>query len=97
MDPILTVKAGDKYPTTWRVPISLVGATVRLVAKRKGYPAIVLPTTITDAANGVVQHSLTGTLEVGDYRVEMEISRDDQIVTAPTDTYENFRVIPDLD
>ena len=97
MDPIPTVEAGDKYPTTWRVGISLVGATVRLVAKRKGFDSIVLPTTITDAANGVVQHTLTGTLAVGDYRVEMEISRDDQIVTAPTDTYENFRVIPDLD
>src|SRR5687768_13409971 len=89
MTPVLIVKAGDIYPTRWKVPVDLTGAAVRLVAQKDGYPAITLATTVTDAANGVVEHMLTGTLTVGDYRVEMEISRDGQIVTAPTDTYEN--------
>jgi hypothetical protein len=95
--PVLTVKTGDRYPTTWHVPLNLTGSTVRLIARKDGFPAVVLPTTIVDAANGVVEHILTGTLTVGNYRVEMEVTNGTTIVTAPTDTYENLKVIPDLD
>jgi hypothetical protein len=91
------VKSGDQYPTTWHVPLNLTGSTVRLVAKKPGFPAVVLPTTIVDAANGVVEHVLTGTLAVGNYLVEMEVTNGATVVTAPTDSYENLIVIPDLD
>lgn len=95
--PILTVKTGDTYATTWTVPLNLTGSTVRLIARKRGFDPIVLPTTITDAANGVVQHVLTGTLPVGNYLVELEVTNGSVIVTAPTDSYENLKVIPDLD
>ncbi len=95
--PVLTVKTGDKYPTIWRVPMNLTGCTVRLIAKRDHNPPVVLPTTVPDPVNGVVEHILTGTLAVGLYKVEMEITNGPQIVTAPTNTYENLRVIADLD
>ena len=94
---VLVVKTGDRYPTYWTVPMPLTGATVRLIAKRRGAPAVVLPSTILDAPNGVVQHILDGTLAVGDYLVELEITIGSEVVTAPTDTYENLRVIADLD
>ena len=94
---VLTVKAGDRYPTYWTVPANLTGATVRLLARRGSNPAIVLPSTITNPVGGVVQHTLDGTLTVGNYAVELEITQGANIITAPTDTYENLRVIADLD
>lgn len=97
MPTVLTVKSGDMYPTYWHVPMDLTGATVRLVARRGSNPAVVLPSSISDAANGVVRHDLDGTLIVGMYAVELEITKAGQIITAPTSTYENLRVIADLD
>ena len=98
MHKVLTVKQGDKYPTTWTVPMDLTGATVRLLARRKGASGPeVLAATITNAAGGVVQHVLTGTLPTGDYQVELEIERGGEKITAPTDHFENLKVISDLD
>ena len=97
MGPILTVKTGDRYPTYWTTPIDLTGSTVRLLARRGSNPAITLPSTIIEPALGQVQHILDGTLTVGTYAVELEIARGDQIITAPTDTYESLRVIADVD
>jgi hypothetical protein len=94
---VLTVKTGDRYPTYWRVPMDLTGTSVRLIARRGSALAITLPSTISDPTGGVVEHVLDGLLIVGMYAVELEITRDDQIITAPTDTYENLRVIADLD
>ena len=94
---VLTIKTGDRYPTYWTVPMDLTGTSVRLVARRGSAPAVTLPSTITNFTGGVVEHILDGTLTVGLYAVELEITRDDQIITAPTDTYENLRVIADLD
>lgn len=94
---VLTIKTGDRYPTYWTVPMDLTGTSVRLVARRGSSPAVTLDSTITDFQGGVVEHVLDGTLTVGLYAVELEITRDEQIITAPTDTYENLRVIADLD
>jgi hypothetical protein len=94
---VLTVKRGDRYPTYWTVPMDLTGATVRLIARRGSAAAVVLPSTIPNPGGGLVEHILDGTLTVGSYAVELEITRDDQIITAPTDAYENLRVIADLD
>lgn len=93
----LTVKSGDKYPTYWHVPMDLTDATVRLIARRGSNPAITLSSSISDATQGVVEHILDGTLVVGNYAVELEISIHGMIITAPTATYENLRVIADLD
>ncbi len=94
---VLTVKSGDKYPTLWMVPMDLTNSTVRLIAKNKFGAVSVLATTIKNAADGIVEHVLTGTLAPGEYRVELEITRGSEVITAPTDGYENLKVIPDLD
>lgn len=95
--PVLTVKAGDRYPTYWHVPANLTGSTVRLIARRGSNPAVVLPSSVTDPVGGIVTHVLDGTLTVGQYAVELEITQGAQIITAPTSSYENLRVIADLD
>ena len=93
----LTVKIGDRYPTYWTTPIDLTGSTVRLVARRGANALITLPSTIVEPTLGRVEHVLDGTLTVGTYVVEMEITRGTQIITAPTDNYEGLRVIADID
>ena len=97
MPKVLTVKTGDRYPTYWTVPADLTGSTVRLLARRGANPPVVLVSSIASAQGGVVQHDLDGTLTVGLYAVELEITQGAKIITAPTDTYENLRVIADLD
>lgn len=98
MNPTLVVKQGDRYATFWRVPgFNLTGCTVRLIARRGSQPAVVLTSEITDPPAGEVRHILDGTLDVGLYAVELEISRDLEIITAPTGSYNNLRVIADLD
>jgi len=94
---VLTVKTGDRYPTYWTVPMDLTGTQVRLVARRGSAPAVTLPSTLKNPAGGVVEHILDGTLGVGSYAVELEITRGEEVITAPTDSYENLRVIADLD
>jgi hypothetical protein len=92
------VKHGDEYPIQFTVNMDLTGCAVRLIVQRK-YPAtdpVVLDSTITDAAGGVVQHTLTGTLDAGDYKVEVEATRDGEVITFPNDGYELLQIIPDL-
>lgn len=97
MGNVLTVKAGDRYPTYWTVPMDLTGTEVRLIARRGSSPALTLASSITAPTTGTVRHVLDGTLSVGSYAVELEITRGEEIITAPTDSYENLRVIADLD
>lgn len=94
--PVLTVKRGDRYQTRWTVPLNLVGASVRLIARRKNMAPIYLDAEIFDAENGVVSHLLDGTLKVGTYQVELEITKGLDVMTAPSAAYENLRVIADL-
>ena len=96
MGPTLTVKTGDRYPTYWTTPIDLTGSTVRLIARRGANAAITLPSTIVEPTLGRVEHILDGTLTVGTYVVELEITRGEQVITAPTDTYEGLHVIADI-
>lgn len=93
----MIVKSGDTHPVQWRANMDLSGSTVRLVASpRRGVP-IVLDCTVADAAEGLVTHVLTGTLPVGSYRVELEVSSGSEVVTFPNDSYASLEVIPDLD
>ena len=100
---MLTVKQGDKYDTVWTVreeggaPLDLTGATVRLIARNRNSGPITLAAAVTNAALGQVTHTLTGTLLVGTYKVEAEVTRGSEVRTAPTKTYENLQVITDLD
>lgn len=96
----MIVKAGDKHAVQWRVNMDLTGATVRLVAqplKPYGTPALVLASSVADAEDGVVEHTLSGELPVGVYRVEVEVSSGSDVITFPNDSYVTLEVIRDLD
>lgn len=94
-----TVKQHDRYPITFTVNMDLTGWTVRLLARRSGAAeATELECT---AAGDVVTHTLTGELATGDYAIEVEASKGDELITFPTaqdgaPQYEMLRVIPDL-
>lgn len=93
----MIVKAGDTHAVQWKANMDLTGATVRLVAKpRTGVP-LVLTSTVTDAEEGVVSHTLTGALPKGTYQVELEVTKGVEIITFPNNTYAQLTVIPDLD
>jgi hypothetical protein len=78
--------------------MNLAGCTVRLLAQKNGATQE-LATVITDAPNGIVTHTLDGTLDIGTYKVELEVTRagDNLIVTFPNKGYETLVVAADLD
>jgi len=92
----ISVKHGDKYPIQFVVNADLTGATVRLLAKPNGGDTLVLDSTIPDPAGGVVEHMLTGELDVGDYRIEVEATRDGEVITFPNTGTESLHVEADL-
>lgn len=93
----VVVKRGDKHATRWvAVGVDLTGSTVRLLAKLENSPTIELEAMISDPENGVVEHVLTGDLDPGVYRVELEITKGDTVMTAPSDSYASLTVLPDL-
>lgn len=68
---VVIARFGDEYPVTFTTNVDLTGATsVQLVARLEGVGApVLLPSTV---AGMVVTHTLTGTLPVGRYRVEVQ-------------------------
>lgn len=100
---MITVKQGDEYPITYTLNMNLTGATVILRARKIGDPTpVILAATITDAAGGVITHTLTGTLPVGTYDVEAEVTVAGQVISFPTSQtggpkYDTLIVQPELD
>lgn len=99
----ITVKRRDTHDIVFTVtdendaPVDLTGATVRLLARRQGAAAtVILGSSVSNPAAGEVTHSLTGTLEIGVYDVEVESTRNGDVVTAPNDGYFTVEVIEDL-
>lgn len=93
----MIVKNGDVHAVQWKANADLTAATVRLVARSRSGEPIVLNTTVTDAAEGIVTHTLTGTLPTGTYRIELEVTDGGEIITYPNSSYASLIVIPDLD
>lgn len=93
---MLTVKRGDTYPITFTANMDLTGGTVRLLAKPPRGTVIELPCSIQDPVNGIVVHNLTGTLSVGVYQMELEVTHSGTIITFPSDDFEELQVIQDL-
>lgn len=98
-----TVKRGDTHTITLTVtsggqPVDLTGATIRLLARRTGTSGepTILDATVTDAAAGQLTHTLTGTLAVGPWDMETEVTRDEATTTYPTEGYARLDVQPDL-
>ena len=93
----MIVKSGDTHAVQWKANLDLTGSTVRIVARPRTGDAIVLASTVIDAAEGLVQHVLTGTLALGTYKVELEVTDGAEIITFPNNGYTTLTVIPDLD
>jgi len=94
---VITVKSGDRYPITLTVNMDLTSATVKLTARnRDDKTAQTLTATVADAVGGTVTHTLTGTLAVGAYDLELEITQGSSIYSAPTAGYERLVVAKDL-
>ena len=98
-----TVKRGDTHDITLTVTsdgaaVDLTGATVRLLARPAGTSGdpTVLAAVVTDAAAGVITHTLTGGLAIGPWDLEVEAARDGQIVTYPSDGFGRLNVQADL-
>lgn len=105
----VTVKRGDKYPIKFTAasdsgPFDLTGATVRLLARVSGSTdaATELTVSSTDDVEGNVYTDDWGSLDVGLYDVELEVTTStSDIITFPTDEngqqlYERLTVRQDL-
>jgi hypothetical protein len=95
---MITVKRGDTHPITLTVAgddvVDLTGATVKMFARRSTAQAI--PLEVTATGPNTLTHTLTGTLQPGMYRLEVEITRDGVVRTAPTSGYLQLDVQADL-
>ncbi len=92
----MIVKHGDTHTVQWRANVDLTGATARLLAKQSGDPVVELPATVEPGTDGLVTHTLTGTLPSGAYGVELEATFTDRIVTFPNSGYAELIVLDDL-
>lgn len=94
----MPVKQGDTHPITLTVNADLTGCTVRVLCRRRGADApVVLSATVTNAVNGTIQHTLTGTLPPGPYDLEVEVTRGTEIATFPSSGYASLDVLSALD
>lgn len=98
-----TVKRGDTNDITLTIkddnnePVDLTGATVKVIANPVGGgSAETLAPTVLGSDPGTVVHTLTGNLAAGTYQVEVEVTKDGVITTAPTTGYATLIVEADL-
>lgn len=96
---MITIKHGDTHDIVEKVNMDLTGCTVRWVVRLEGSPtAGVLPASIaTPATDGRVRHRLDGTLPEGEHQYEIQVTRDGQTWTAPTNGFGRLRVNADLE
>lgn len=89
-----TVVRGDRHDISWTIDTDLTGATVKLVLRPVGGGETV------EIAGTVSESTATfpwaDQVEPGTYACEIEVTRDEQIVTAPTDRPGTLRVREDL-
>jgi hypothetical protein len=95
----MVVKANDTHYVEWQLPgFNLTGCTADLILKR-GEISTRHPLTITDPPTaGIVRWKLDGTLAVGEYLVEIEVTAtaDETITTVPSKGHGKLRVERDL-
>lgn len=92
MNSTTTIRTGDTHKLTFTVSspsgvVNISGATARLMLRKIGGDGttLVLSASATDAAAGVVTHQLDGTLAVGIYLMEIELTVNGEIITIPSD------------
>lgn len=97
---VAIIKRGDKGDTlTLTVNTDLTGCTLRLLAQKMYDTTPVFELDVdpgSDLPGGNVTHITTGTLEIGEYRLELEATRGDEIFTFPTNGFERLKVVADL-
>ncbi len=96
---MVAIKQGDKFPVPFTVNHDLTGATTRLLARHLSRTGVLeeLDHAVTDAANGVITHTLDGTWAAGKHYLELEITQAGETRTAPTNGQCVLRIDPDLD
>lgn len=95
---VMHVKQGDTRKVGWDLPgFDLTGCTARIIVKRNGVVTVLVASVATPPTLGRVEHQLTGTLAVGTYLLEIEVTRGSEITTVPSDGYSQLIVVADLD
>lgn len=92
----MIVKQGDTFPVSLTVNHDLTGAETRLIVRHLRLEGELenLPCT---ADGTTVTFDLDGTWQAGYHFVELEITRDGEVRTAPTEDQFVIHVQPDLD
>lgn len=95
----MVVKRADTHYVEWQLPgFNLTGCTAELILSRLGaVQRHALVVTQPETA-GIVRWKLPGTLEVGEYLVEIEVTAtaEETITTVPSKGYGKLQVQPDL-
>lgn len=91
------LKQDDVHPVTFKINMDLTGCAGQIILKSRADGTVVVePVTVTDAAGGVVEWAYDGTLDEGSYKAEIEITRDSEKMTAPSQGYYIINVQCDL-
>lgn len=98
-----TVKRGDTHELVFTIrnarkkPVDLTGSTVRILAQPwNGGATFELDSSLGEKT-GTVVHQLTGDLAVGTYRLEIEVTDGEGVITTmPSNGYEMLIVLDDL-
>lgn len=99
----LNVKHGDTHDVflvvadaKTKVPVDISGSTVRLNVRKGTENPITLIAVVEDGPLGRIKHTLTGTLAVGTYKMEVELTKSGVITTAPTIGTDTLTVAADI-
>lgn len=104
----MTVRQGDTHAVYWKVTdgdvengvpheVDLSGMTAEIHVKlsAKGSPSIDLLAVVEESENRI-RHNLTGTLAPGTYLLEIELTKDGVIATAPTAKNDTLTVVTQI-
>lgn len=93
-----SIKTGDTPTLRWTLGRDITGATCRiLIADRTGTLVVDRQAIVEDPTGGIVSLTLGATeLPEGTYRVEVETTTGEIILTHPDNRYESIAVMPDL-
>lgn len=93
----LVQKKGDTRKAAWRTNIALLNSTVELKVRKDDAPISTTGNVVVDDPyGGIVTWDHGGELEVGEYQVELWITRDGELFKAPSEGFETLVITQDL-
>ena len=97
----MTVREGDTHDVSWQItdnggPMDLTGAIAEIHVRPIKGTAITTLTAVVDPIEQRVTHTLTGTLAPGTYLLEIELTKEGIITTAPTSKNDTLTVVPQI-